>query len=157
MPVFPIKSEFAKLTSILLLTLAFSLFTGCGGDSGGGNNNNNDGTQQTYTVAFNSNGGTFGDASIRNVEVNSGERVSAPAAPTRIGHNFDDWYTTSDFTEKAVFPITVTRDITLYARWIPKIYTVTFDSKGGSFVPPINVEHGGVISAPTPVPTRDGY
>jgi len=48
---------------------------------------------------------------VRNVQATSCERVYAPAAPTRTGYDFDDWYTTSGFTERAEFPITVTRDI----------------------------------------------
>ncbi|MDR3329514.1 MAG: InlB B-repeat-containing protein, partial [Prevotellaceae bacterium] len=40
----------------------------------------------------------------------------------------------------------------------PKKYTVTFNSNGGSEVPPmVNVDSGAVVTEPTTSPTRDGY
>ena len=52
------------------------------------------------------------------VEVNSGGTVSAPAAMRRTGYDFEGWYRDSGFTNKVTFPITVTGNITLYAKWV---------------------------------------
>ena len=35
-------------------------------------------------------------------------------------------------------------------------FTITFDSRGGSDVPPISADYGELISSP-PAPTREGY
>lgn len=59
-----------------------------------------------------------------------------PAAElTRTGYNFSGWNTASDgngssFAAEASF--TVSADITLYAKWNPKKFTVTFNSNNGT-------------------------
>jgi len=98
---------------IVLFTLPVLVFTGCGGSSG----KNNPPTEQTYTVAFISNGGVPAPQSVR---VNSGGTASAPADMTRTGYDFEGWYRESGFTNKVTFPITVTQNITLYAKWIER-------------------------------------
>jgi len=47
-------------------------------------------------------------------------------------------------------------DVTLYANWATNSYTVTFNSRGGSYVSSQTVEHGGKVTKPTN-PTRTGY
>ena len=59
-----------------------------------------------------------------------------PAAElTRTGYNFSGWNTSSDgngssFAAESSF--TVSADITLYAKWNPKKFTVTFNSNNGT-------------------------
>ena len=86
--------KFAKLTSIVLLTLVVSFFTGCGGDNGGGNGPIPPPSNQTYTVTFNSNSGS----AVQPVTVNRGGTVPVPAAPTRAGYAFEGWYNSSGLT-----------------------------------------------------------
>ena len=47
-------------------------------------------------------------------------------------------------------------NLILYAKWNPNTLTVTYDSKGGSYVNAGSVLTGGSLSAPT-APTRTGY
>ncbi|MDE7107860.1 MAG: InlB B-repeat-containing protein, partial [Clostridiales bacterium] len=84
-------------------------------------------------------------------------KITEPTAPTKDGYKFDGWYGDTACTEAWDFDAdTVTEHTTLYANWI-KLYTVTFDSNGGSDVDAIeNVEHGSTITAPTD-PTKDGF
>jgi len=69
-------------------------------------------TLMPFTVTFESNGGGA-------VAPGYGyyTAVGKPADPTRSGHLFEGWYTTSDFTTAYDFTTTVTADITLYAKW----------------------------------------
>ncbi len=68
-------------------------------------------TLNTYTVTFDSNGGSA-VAAIENVT--HGTAVSAPTAPTRSGYTFAGWKLNSSNYE---FSTPVTGDITLIAQW----------------------------------------
>ena len=70
-------------------------------------------TANTYTVAFDSNGGS--SVAVQRVEY--GSRATKPADPTRTGYTFQGWYTARDGGSKYDFNQTVTGDVTLYARW----------------------------------------
>lgn len=101
------------------------------------------------TVSFNSDGGS----AVAAVSVNKGEKIQAPALPTKDGYKFLGWFLADalwNFQENAV-----TADITLVAKWI-KLYTVSFDSAGGSNVSSATVEEGGKLSEPE-APAKSGY
>jgi uncharacterized repeat protein (TIGR02543 family) len=68
-------------------------------------------TTTTYTVTFDSDGGTDIDA----VTVDENATVAAPADPTREGDTFNGWYTVDG--ELYDFTTPVTADITLTAKW----------------------------------------
>ena len=68
----------------------------------------------TYTVTFNSNGGS----KIASKNVNAGEKVSEPTpAPTKKGFTFDGWYEDSTFSKNFDFNTPITHSMTLYAKW----------------------------------------
>ena len=72
-------------------------------------------TPTTYTVTFESNGGS----SVSQItNVTSGSTISAPTAPTKTNFVFDGWYKESTLTTPWDFSNdTVTSDIILYAKW----------------------------------------
>ena len=109
-------NKLVRLVPVVLFTLAISVFTGCGGDGGSKNNNDNkeQQPQETYSVSFNTTGGS----SVTARSVKPGESISEPDSPTRAGYNFVGWYASSDFSGSPVpFPYTPTGNITLYAKW----------------------------------------
>lgn len=65
------------------------------------------------TVRFDTDGGTL----IGNQYVLVDDELSKPANPTRPGYVFDGWYLDANYGEEAEFPIKVTQDMTLYAKW----------------------------------------
>lgn len=70
----------------------------------------------------------------------------------RTGYTFDGWYMDEEFTEKVEDPITLTENITVYAKWEQNIiYTVYFEENGGIELEDMNVEEGTVITLPTPI------
>ena len=72
-------------------------------------------SDETYTVTFNSNGGTAVE-SITGVAHNS--RIAEPAAPTRLGYIFGGWYKQKELADVWRFNRDrVVADITLYAKW----------------------------------------
>lgn len=81
--------------------------------------------QQNYTVTFETNGGTSIDS------YKTGWIENVPET-SRTNYLFGGWFTTADFSGNAVsFPYSVTKPVTLYAKWIPT-YQVTFETNGGS-------------------------
>lgn len=67
----------------------------------------------TYTVTFESNGGTAVTAQT----VTEGETATAPTAPTYEGYTFIGWYSDEALTAEYDFATAVNTDITLYAKW----------------------------------------
>lgn len=113
----------------------------------------------TYTVTFDANGGAFsGNATTATVTVEDSKTVTAPTEnPTREGYTFGGWYKETGCINAWDFAAdTVKSDVTLYAKWTVKTYTVTFDSQGGSAVDSATVEYGSTVNKPTD-PTRTDY
>ncbi|NMI06828.1 hypothetical protein HF638_22840 [Paenibacillus sp. SZ31] len=108
-------------------------------------------TKNSYTVSFNSNNGS----SVSSQSVSEGDTATIPDAPTRAGHVFNGWYSQAGLNEAYSFMTPVMTNLTLYAKWTA-IYTVSFNSNGGSSVADQTMESGSTAIEPT-VPTRDGY
>ena len=72
------------------------------------------GAVESWTVAFNSNGGSACDTKF--VATADGKLVK-PADPTRDGYAFGGWFTDEACTQAYDFSTPVTADLTLYAKW----------------------------------------
>ena len=94
-----------------------------------------------YTVTFNSNGGSTPSFTSKEVSYNV-KYGELPNNMTRTGYTFDGWSTseTGAYRITSEDPVTTSGDHTLYARWKGNIYTVTFDSNGGSIPSPPSKE-----------------
>ena len=118
------KKSFLLFVILCCITLLVAcIFVACNPDSknqNGGLNDGNDGGPDDggeiyYTVTFDSQGGSM----VQSVRVKSGDKLTAPANPTRTSYNFSGWYKDSAYTKIWDFSVEqVTQDITLYARWI---------------------------------------
>jgi len=141
----------------VLVILLISLLVGCLPDMKG------EKTLGKCTVTFDKNhndetGYTEADPQI--MEVICGETVEdLPAPPTREAYLFDHWLmeTEVEFTEDTI----VTADITVYAEWKMKQYTVCFDPNGGfpEYVWCLDsIYHGSAVPEPPAFPiTKEGY
>ncbi|MBU2480735.1 MAG: InlB B-repeat-containing protein, partial [Proteobacteria bacterium] len=87
--------------------------------------------------------------------VMQGSAVTEPTAPTKDGFDFMGWYKEVGLTTAWNFATdTVTSNTTLYAKWTPITFTVTFNVDGGSAVASLpSVMSGTMITAPT-APTK---
>lgn len=72
------------------------------------------GAVESWTVAFNSNGGSVCDTKF--VATADGKLVK-PANPTRDGYTFGGWYADEACMQAYDFSTPVTADLTLYAKW----------------------------------------
>lgn len=69
---------------------------------------------RTYTVTFDSNGGSAVESQI----VKRNETATEPEDPIMEGYQFDGWYYADRQDERYNFATKVTEDITLIAKWI---------------------------------------
>ncbi len=101
----------------------------------------------TYTVTFVSEGGI--DIPAQNV--NYGGKITRPGTPQRAGYDFGGWYRNSEFTGDSVDFATavVTSNTTLYAKWSGQMFTIIFESNGGTYVIPMRVSYGERLTEPT--------
>ena len=74
----------------------------------------------TYTVTFNSNGGS----AVASQTIKDGENVKRPKNPTRSGYTFKGWYTSLNGSKTFNFSTKITKNTTIYAQW-------TKNSSGG--------------------------
>lgn len=80
-------------------------------------------TSIAYTVTFETNGGSAIEAQL----VPEGTFATKPAtAPTKEGYLFEGWYTEQTMTNPFDFYTPITKDITLYAKWMD-ISSITFN------------------------------
>ena len=83
-----------------------------------------------FTVKFDTKGGT--PSTISDQTVKYGQKAYKPTDPRKTDCKFDGWYTSPDYTQKWDFANdSVTKDITLYAKWIEKV-TLLCDFQGGT-------------------------
>ena len=137
---------------------------------------------EEFIVKFDSDGGS----SVASQKVESGNKVKRPTPPTKSGYLFKEWTldgTTYDFESKVEKDITLKatwekeekKDETPATQTTPStdnkptsteqkpptatavtVYTITFDSNGGSSVATQNVEGNQLVVKPQD-PTKDGY
>lgn len=70
-------------------------------------------TSNTKTVSFDTDGGTV----IGNQYILDNGKLERPANPTRPGYVFDGWYYDANYNNEVSFPVDITHDMTLYAKW----------------------------------------
>lgn len=67
-----------------------------------------------FTVKFDTDGGSR----VANQNIKRNDTANEPAKPTKEGYVFDGWYTDSKFTAEYDFNKKVTKNITIYAKWV---------------------------------------
>lgn len=73
-----------------------------------------------HTVTFNTGEGSAVDSQF----VADGAKATKPADPTRDGYVFAGWYADADLKSPYDFSASVTKDLTLYAKWVKGSYVV---------------------------------
>jgi len=105
----------------------------------------------TYSVTFNSNGGS----AVTSYSVSThGATISAPTAPTKTRYTFEGWYKETALTNKWTFGTggdTVTANITLYAKWTYSAGTpITYVEDVGPYLDTLST--GGAADNPASLP-----
>ena len=106
---------------------------------------------KTYTITFDVNGASSTSATYGDQTITSGDKVSRPENPTKDGYTFKYWVKVMGGKESSTaynFNEPVTESFQLKAVY-ENVYTVTFDSDGGTYTPePQKVENGQKASEP---------
>lgn len=84
------------------------------------------GDKKTYTVTFNSNGGSY----VPSQTIEEGGKVTQPANPTKPGFNFVRW--NCDNLPWSFTRYSINEDTTLVAEWSIISYSINYDYDGGS-------------------------
>lgn len=84
--------------------------------------------------------------------------LELPDAPEKVNYEFIGWYFNDGvwnvpFTEDYCADKALTQDVSVYARYEPTEYKITFDTDGGSAVAPVTVD----VLETSPVTTKAGY
>ncbi|MGM9879307.1 MAG: InlB B-repeat-containing protein [Bacilli bacterium] len=69
---------------------------------------------KTYTIIYNSNGGSLIESQI----VLENSAIQQPTMPTKEGYTFDGWYTDNTFATKFDFNKGITKDTEIFAKWV---------------------------------------
>ena len=130
-----------RIVLIFLIILSFFLFA-CSKDDKKGNET------KDIIITYMSDVYSGGQLSEK-LDVNKGLNVIS-----KDGYDFDGWYTDAGLSNKA--DVTkIIESITLYASFKAKVYTITFDSDGGTEVNALEVKYGEDYTLPTP--TKAGF
>jgi uncharacterized repeat protein (TIGR02543 family) len=89
-------------------------------------------TQPTYTIKYVLNGGT--DSGNNPTSYTSEDAAIKLDSPTKKGYTFAGWYTSKSFDTSKVKTISTgsAGDLTLYAKWTPITYKITFKGNGAT-------------------------
>lgn len=115
--------------------------------------------EQTYTVKFDTNGGT----TVQNQTVVVNSLVTEPLSPVRTGYTFAGWYADKDYDERWMFEEdTITGNTTLYGKWSQNITsTVSGSVMDYTFSPihegKVSLLLGGVAVFETSIETGGAY
>ena len=98
-----------------------------------------------YTITFDTSGGS----AVSSITQDYGSTIVKPLDPTKEGYTFEGW--------EPEIPDTIpSSDLNIKAKWSVNKYTISFDSDGGSVVPPITLDYGSAVIAPIS-PTKVGF
>ena len=88
-------------------------------------------TANSYTVTFDLNGGS---GSIAQISVTYDSYYPTMQEPTRTGYTFNGWYTAKSggYQVNESIRVTTASSHTLYARWSPITYTISYNGNGST-------------------------
>ncbi|TVP95873.1 MAG: hypothetical protein EA374_03060 [Acholeplasmatales bacterium] len=98
---------------------------------------------ETYRVAFDTGEGE----TVPSVRVLRDGPMTLPI-PVKEGHDFSGWYRDSTLTEPFTESDSVTEPMTLFAAWTVRTFTITFDTRGGTPIAPIELPYGSALVLP---------
>lgn len=112
-----------------------------------------------FTVSYNANGGS--GAPSAQTKTKGVSLTLSSTKPSRTGYNFKGWATSSTSTTvsySAGGTYSTDADITLYAVWQKKTYSVSYNANGGSGAPSAQTKtYGTDLTLSGTKPSRTGY
>ncbi len=106
-----------------------------------------------YTLRWDTN---YTGGAVFSTGQDHGEELITPTDPVREGYKFLGWFTAASGGNKVSTSVTVGGDVTYYAHWEAKTYTLTWNANGGSSDTTKTQKYDELIVLPA-TPTRTGY
>jgi uncharacterized repeat protein (TIGR02543 family) len=97
-----------------------------------------------------------GDQTLEPDSYAYGTQTTAPETPTMTGYVFEGWYEDAAKEILHTFSTMPDHDVTLYGKWIPETFTMTFDSHGGTPIDPLQTPFGEMVTEPL-APVKEGH
>ena len=111
-------------------------------------------TRNSYTVTFNSNGGS----EVENITKEYGSKIGTLPIPTFEGYDFVGWFTQLSGGEPINEMTLITTNITLYAHWVATSYNIDLNLDGGQisgdYKSTYTIEDENFV---LPTPTKEGH
>ena len=135
----------SRTVALLFFLLALLMVVGCG--------KKDEDDPVVYRITFDTNGGS----AVVPLDTDGTLPLDLPDYPIRDGFVFAGWFKDDGvFTLPFTAQTPVSGNLTVYAKWDPVLYTLTFETNGGSSVGQILTDGKSTISLPDD-PVREGY
>lgn len=113
-----------------------------------------------YTISYSIDEAYFTSQKVTGESAN----VTLITPAERTGYNFDGWYKNPDYTDKAEATLTVTGDVNLYGRYMPKTYSIKYNLNAptGATVTPVDIPnttktYGLAATLTEIIPEQEGF
>ena len=107
-------------------------------------------TKNKYTVTYINEGVEYHKETAE-----YGSVITEIQDPTKEGYTFTGWYTKDN--EKVSYPITVTKNITLYSKYEINSYKVSYYNEGKKYIDDQKINYGENALKPNTDPSKIGY
>ena len=107
-------------------------------------------TKNKYTVTYINDGEEYHKETVE-----YGSVITSIQDPTKEGYTFTGWYTKDN--EKVSYPITVTKNITLYSKYEINSYKVSYYNEGKKYIEDQQINYGENALKPNTDPSKIGY
>ena len=97
---------------------------------------------ETVTITF------LSDEILYVRNINKGTNVGIPNNPTKQGYTFGGWYRNETCTDCWDFSDPVNIDMTLWAKWTPNSYTITYDYKSSQGTSTTQANYNTLLGEP---------
>lgn len=90
------------------------------------------------------------------IEALAGQAISIPLPDDIIGYEFIGWFTDVQFDVPFIGTVMPAYDFTLYGQWEVSLYTVTYNSNGGTAIDDASFTYFSDVPVPN-APVKEGY
>ena len=105
---------------------------------------------QQYTLTFMNIDG------LLPMDLDAGTALTLPT-PTKEGYILEGWYEDSYFITKFTDNVMPAYDVSLYAKWIPQVYAITFFVEEGVTITGNEASYGQIIPVEKETPIKEGF
>ena len=107
---------------------------------------------ETVTVKFYN-----GNTTLDTQKIEKGSKATEPTPPEVANKTFAGWYLEPTFENEFDFATSITSNLDVYAKYVPKTYTVKFVDYDGREIESQTISHEQSATFPEQNPTRENY